>query len=71
MHELVIKGGRIALNDDWSECDIGIDDGRISAIGSSLPADRTIDESQRWVLARATPNLKDSLWELACVTRRY
>ena len=50
MHELVIRGGRVALDDGWVECDIGIDDGRIAAISTGLQARKMIDASQRWVL---------------------
>ena len=50
MHELVIKGGRVAFDDDWRECDIGIDDGRIAAIGKGLAGTTTIDASGRWVM---------------------
>ena len=38
MHELVIRGGRVALDEGWTGCDIGIDDGRIAAIGAGLQA---------------------------------
>ncbi|WP_119274456.1 dihydropyrimidinase [Taklimakanibacter deserti] len=50
MHELVITGGRVALDDGWADCDIGIDEGRISAIGPSLQGRSAIDASRRWVL---------------------
>ena len=50
MHELVIKGGRVALDDDWAECDIGIDDGRIAAIGSGLAGQTLVDAGGRWVM---------------------
>jgi dihydropyrimidinase len=50
MHELVIKGGRVALDDGWAECDIGIDDGRIAAIGKSLSGEKSIDAGGRWVM---------------------
>ena len=32
MHELVIKGGRVALDDGWADSDIGIDDAGISRL---------------------------------------
>ncbi len=50
MHELVIKGGRVAVGDDWRDCDIGIDDGRIAAIGKGLAGRAVIDAGSRWVM---------------------
>ena len=50
MHELVIQNGRVALDDDWSECDIGIDGGRIAAIGARLHGKTTIDAAGKWVM---------------------
>ena len=50
MHDLVIKGGRVALDAGWAECDIGIDVGRISAIGNGLSGETLIDASNRWVM---------------------
>lgn len=50
MHELVIKGGRVALDDGWRECDIGIDGGKLAAIDSDLDGWDTIDARDRWVL---------------------
>src|SRR4051794_26517142 len=50
MHELVIRGGRVALDDGWAECDIGIDDGRIAAVGVGLAGESTLDASGRWVM---------------------
>lgn len=49
-HELVIQGGRVALDDGWRECDIGIDDGKFTAIGTGLAGQEVIDASGRWVL---------------------
>jgi len=50
MYELVIKGGRVALDDDWADCDIGIENGRIAELNTSLVGRRVIDASQRWVM---------------------
>jgi dihydropyrimidinase len=50
MHELVIAGGRVALDDGWAECDIGIDRGRIAAIGKGLDGRSLIDATDRWVM---------------------
>ncbi|AYD03730.1 dihydropyrimidinase [Neorhizobium sp. NCHU2750] len=50
MHERVIKGGRVALPTGWGQCDIGIDDGRISAIGADLDGASTTDASGLWVM---------------------
>jgi dihydropyrimidinase len=50
MHDLVIRSGRVALGDDWAECDIGIDDGQISKLGSGLTGNTTIDATGKWVL---------------------
>lgn len=50
MHELVVHNGRVAVGDDWVECDIGIDGGTISAIGQGLRGSRSIDASGKWVL---------------------
>ena len=50
MHELVIQGGRVALDDDWAECDIGIDGGRIAAIGDGLHGKTMIDAAGKWVM---------------------
>lgn len=50
MHERVIKGGRVALPSGWSQCDIGIDGGRISAIGADLDGASTTDASGLWVM---------------------
>ena len=50
MHELVIYGGRVAIDDDWAECDVGIDEGRITVIGARLQGKSKIDASGMWVL---------------------
>jgi dihydropyrimidinase len=50
MHELVIQNGRVALDDDWSECDIGVDGGRIAAIGARLQGKTSIDAAGKWVM---------------------
>ncbi|HEV7254746.1 MAG TPA: dihydropyrimidinase [Mesorhizobium sp.] len=50
MHDLVVKGGRVALDGGWRECDIGIDQGRISALGNGLGGTAAIDAQGRWVM---------------------
>jgi dihydropyrimidinase len=50
VHERVISGGRVALDDGWAECDIGIDAGRISAIGSGLAGRSVLNAGGKWVL---------------------
>ena len=50
MHERVIKGGRVALDTGWRDCDIGMDDGRISAIGTDLAGASIIDATGLWVM---------------------
>jgi dihydropyrimidinase len=50
MHELVIRGGRVALDDGWAECDIGVEDGRIAAVGVGLAGGTTLDATGRWVM---------------------
>ena len=49
-HDMVIRGGRVALDDSWRECDVGIDDGKIAAFGSDLDGRETIDARDRCVL---------------------
>ncbi|TKB42083.1 MAG: dihydropyrimidinase, partial [Mesorhizobium sp.] len=49
-HQLVVKGGRVALDDGWRDCDVGIDDGRIAAIDSGLQGGQTIDAAGLWVM---------------------
>lgn len=49
-HQYVIRNGRVALSDGWAELDIGIDDGRISALSRGLSGFQTIDASDKWVL---------------------
>ncbi len=49
--DTVIRGGRISTASDTFFCDIGISDGRISALGTDLGrAPKTIDASGKWVL---------------------
>lgn len=50
MYDLVVRSGRVALDDIWVECDIGITDGRIAATGSNLQGAKTIDARDRWVM---------------------
>ena len=50
MYDRVIRGGRVALDDGWAECDIGITDGHIAATGSGLQGPKTIDACDRWVM---------------------
>ncbi|MGB3415285.1 MAG: dihydropyrimidinase [Mesorhizobium sp.] len=50
MHDLVVRGGRVALDGGWAECDIGITDGRIAELGTGVRADTAIDAGGRWVL---------------------
>ena len=50
MHELVITNGRVGLADGWNDCDIGVDGGRITALGEHLSGARTIDAAGHWVL---------------------
>lgn len=50
MHDLVISGGRVALDDGWTECDVGIEAGRIAAIGTGLQGRKTIEANGKWVL---------------------
>ena len=50
MYELVVRNGRVALDDGWCDCDLGIEGGKIAAIGHDLDGARTIDASGQWVL---------------------
>ena len=50
MHELVIKGGRVALDERGQACDIGIDSGRFAAFGSDLEGGTILDATGLWVL---------------------
>jgi dihydropyrimidinase len=50
MHDLLIKGGRVALDDGWADCDVGIDAGRFAAIGSGLAGRTAIDAGGLWVM---------------------
>ena len=49
MHDLVIKGGRVALDDGWNACDIGIDGGRFTAFGANYGS-AVLDATGLWVL---------------------
>lgn len=48
--DLVLKGGRIATTADVYTADVGIKDGRIAAIGTSLEGAATLDATDRLVL---------------------
>ena len=49
--DTIISGGRISTAADTFACDIGIRDGRITALGEKLgTADEVIDASGKWVL---------------------
>ncbi len=50
MHDLVIRGGRVALDTGWTDCDIGIDGGRIVALDRSLAGTETIEAGGYWVM---------------------
>jgi dihydropyrimidinase len=50
MHELVIRGGRVALDPGWSACDIGIDEGRFAALGAKLDGAEILDATGLWVM---------------------
>lgn len=50
MHELVVSGGRVALDGGWAHCDVGIDAGRITAIGEGLASRSVIRADGRWVM---------------------
>lgn len=50
MFERIIKDGRVAIGDDWVESDIGIEDGRIAALGPGLSGRDVTDARGRWVL---------------------
>lgn len=50
MHDLVIRNGRVALSEGWGDCDIGIDQGRIAALGTGLDGAETLDAKGLWVL---------------------
>ena len=41
MHELVITGGRVALDDGWAECDVGIDVERVD-VSSFIGEEETV-----------------------------
>jgi len=49
--DLVVRNARVATAADVFECDIGVIDGRIAALGSRLPSGRQdLDAAGRWVL---------------------
>lgn len=50
MHDLVIRSGRVALASGWADCEIGIDGGRIAALGQGLEGHAVIEAAGRWVL---------------------
>jgi dihydropyrimidinase len=50
MHDIVVRGGRVGLEEGWAECDIGIQDGRIAALRSGLAGTRTIEADGTFVL---------------------
>lgn len=50
MHDLVIAAGRVALDGGWAGCDIGIDAGRITALGTGLRGRASMDAAGHWVL---------------------
>ncbi|MGE0007779.1 MAG: dihydropyrimidinase [Parvibaculaceae bacterium] len=50
MHDLVVRGGRVALDEGWRDCDIGIDRGRIAGLGANLAGAGTLDARGLWVL---------------------
>ncbi len=50
MHDLVIRGGRVALETGWTDCDIGVDGGRIAALDRGLRGSQTIDAGGSWVM---------------------
>ncbi|MDQ0512262.1 dihydropyrimidinase [Ancylobacter amanitiformis] len=50
MHERVITNGRVGLSDGWADCDIGIDGGRITALGEGLKGAEILDAAGLWVL---------------------
>ena len=49
--DTIIAGGRVSTASDTFDCDIGIRDGRIAALGHDLgTADQVIDATGKWVL---------------------
>ena len=50
MLDLVIRNGRVALDEGWRDCDIGIREGRIAELGTDLAGAETIDAKGLWVL---------------------
>lgn len=50
MLDLVIRNGRVALEQGWQDFDIGIAAGRIAELGSGLAGAETIDAKGLWVL---------------------
>jgi dihydropyrimidinase len=53
MHELVVKNGKIFLNNGLYTLDLAIDSGKISAIGSDFTGRKEIDARDMWVLPAA------------------
>ena len=48
--DLVVRGGRVALGDGWTVCDVAVSGGRIAAVGLDLPRGREeIDARDRYV----------------------
>ena len=50
MHDLVIRGGRVAFEAGWTDCDVGIDGGRIAALDRGLTGAETIEAGGHWVM---------------------
>lgn len=49
MNELVIKGGLVATSSGTQRLDVGIDEGRVSALAAHLEADEMVDAQGCWV----------------------
>ena len=50
MHEFVIRGGRVALDAGWTDCDVGIDGGRVTALDRGLLGAEMIEAGGHWVM---------------------
>ena len=50
MHDLVIRGGRVALDTGLTDCDIGIDGGRVVTLDRGLTGAETIEAEGYWVM---------------------
>jgi dihydropyrimidinase len=50
MYELVIRAAKVAVGDDWVECDIGIENGLIAEIGGGIRGREEIVAEAKWVL---------------------